>query len=306
MNIDRLKASADKHPIIKAVIKTVLYPAVIVRRSLLKKKYLWQRDVMNTLGEMLISNPVIRVDEFKGVFAIDPHSDLFYRVVMQKCYEPQLVKFCLKYLDENRDVIDVGANIGFYTVMFAKNIAQQRKVLSIEPTRNALKNLRRNIELNGVIDKIEVFEGVASNRKGVAEIKTIKGKEEYSSLGEMKLPNIQNEKWVSEEVISATLDELVEEKSLDPGFIKVDVEGAEHLVFEGAQKVLGDKRPIIFAELHHSLLRQKGSSAKEVINLIIAHEYDLFDPIHPSIQPGAKDTWSIVCFPKEMKARIGS
>lgn len=303
MKIDTLTANVYKHPVIKALIKTAIYPAVIVRRALLKKKYLWQREVMANLSDVLIGNPVIRVDEFGGVFSVDPHSDLFYRAVMQKCYEPKLVQLCLKYLDKNRDVIDVGANIGFYTVMFAKNITKQRKVLSIEPTKNAIQSLRRNIELNGVIDRVEVFEGVASEREGVTEINTIRGKEEYSTLGKMELPSTQNEKWTSESVKSTTLNKLVEDTSLAPGFIKIDCEGAEYLVLQGAQKVLQAHRPVLFVEIHHSLLIQNSSSAKEVIDLIKAHEYDIFDPINPSIEPGAKDPGDILCFPKEMKVQ---
>jgi FkbM family methyltransferase len=299
MNFDRLKRISNKHPIIMAA----LHPAIIAKRSLLKNKYRLQQKVIDNLVEILIGDPVIRVDEFNGIFAIDPNSNIFSRVILLKCYEPQLVKFCMRYLDTNRDVIDVGANIGFYTVMFAKNIAQ-KKVLSIEPTRNAIQRLRRNIELNGVIDKVDVFEGVASNRNGIVEIKTIKGKEEYSSLGEMNHPNIANNKWTSEEVMSATLDELIEKKSIDPGFLKVDVEGAEHLVFEGAKKVLGEKRPIILSELSDFLLRGNGSSAIEVINFIKEYEYDLFDTNNPSIQPGSKDSGDILCFPKEMKVRL--
>jgi FkbM family methyltransferase len=299
MDIDQLRELTNKNPILKAA----LYPAVVTGRSFLKKKYSWQKEIINNLGEMLVGDPVIKVDEFKGVFAVDPCSDLFSRILIQKYYEPKLVKFCTRYLDPNRDVIDVGANVGFYTVMFAKSIAQ-RKVLSIEPTKNALQRLRKNIELNGVIDKVDVFEGVASNRNGTVEIKTIKGKEEYSSLGEMEHPSIANEKWVSEKVISTTLDELVERKSLDPGFLKIDVEGAEHLVFQGAQKILGEKRPIILSEMSEFLLRKNGSSAKEVIDLIKAHEYDLFDPLDLSTQPEAKDFGDILCFPKEMKVRM--
>ena len=301
MNIDWLKTLAKKYPIINAV----LYPLIIVRRpflkrdSFLQKKRSLQKETIHDFGELLCEDPVISIKEFNGIFAIDIRSDLFSRVLIDKNYEPTLVKYCLKYLDENRDVIDVGANIGFFTVMFAKTI-KNKKVLSIEPTKNALKRLYRNIELNNVMEHVDIFEGVASNKKGVIEIKTIKGKEEYSTLGEMKHPSISKESYTTEKVTSITIDELVNQKSLDPGFIKVDVEGAEHLVFGGAQKVLEEKRPIILSELSNYLLNKNGSSSKEVINLIKKHGYDVFDPVDLSIEPGTKDFGDILCFPKEM------
>lgn len=303
MNIDRLKELTQKHTLIKAA----LYPAIISKRlllkkkdSLLQKKMQWQKEVLDNLGEMLIGDPIIRVNEFNGIFSVDSHSDIFGRVIIDLCYEEKLSKLCLKYLDINKDVIDVGANIGLYTVMFAKNLSPQKKVLSVEPTKNALQRLRRNIEMNGVVNKVEIFEGVASDNNGSAEIKVIKGKEEYSSLGEMLHPWITNEKWILEKVISTTLDKLVDEKSLNPGFLKVDVEGAEHLVFKGAGKVLSEKRPIILSELSDFLLNRNGSSAMEVIDIIKSHGYDVFDPINPSVQPGIEAFGDIMCFPKEM------
>jgi len=269
----------------------------------------WEKAVMAgdniRAGDTLIGDPLLRVDEFEGVFAVDCHSDLLYRMIIDKCYEPQLVEFCKKYMDPHRDVIDVGANIGFYTVMFAKNIVSPRKVLAIEPARNALRRLRRNIAVNGVKERIEVFEGVVSNKSGSVGLKTIGGKEEYSSIGAMTHPSIEQEEWTLEEVVSTTIDDLVLKKSINPGFLKVDVEGVEHLVFQGAERVLADDRPIILSELSDFLLRSNGSSAKEVIELLQAHEYDLFDPAGPSVQAGDKDFGDILCFPKEMNVRMG-
>lgn len=299
MNADRLKILTNKYPIMKAV----LYPAVMVRRSFLKRKLFLQKEIIQNFCELLGDDPVISVKEFNGVFAIDARSDLFHRILINKSYEPKFVTYCLKYLDKNRDVIDVGANIGFYTILFAKTL-NNKKVLAIEPTKNALKRLHRNIELNHVMDQVDIFKGVASNHSGAVEIKTIKGKEEYSSLGKMKHPSISKESYITEEVIAITIDELVQQKSLDPGFIKVDVEGAEHLVFGGAQKVLENKRPIILSELCNYLLTGNGSSSKEVINLIEKNGYDVFDPVDLSSRPGTKDFGDILCFPKEMGITI--
>jgi FkbM family methyltransferase len=263
----------------------------------------WQKDVMHSLYDLLIDDPVIKVKEFDGIFAIDVRSDLFFRIVIQKSYEPKLVNYCIKYLDKNRDVIDVGANIGFYTILFAKNL-NNKKVLSIEPTKNAAQRLSHNVELNDVTKNVVIFEGVASNMNGTMEIKTIVGKEEYSSLGVMKHPSIIKDKYITQKVMSMTIDNLVKQNFLDPGFIKVDAEGVEHLVFEGAQNVLKEKRPIILSELSDFLLKENGSSSKEIINLIKNCKYDIFDPIDPSIQAGSKNAEDILCFPKEMGVSV--
>jgi FkbM family methyltransferase len=186
--------------------------------------------------------------------------------------------------------------------MFAK-LMSETKVLSIEPTKNAIQRLRRNIDLNGVADKILVFEGVASDKNGRIEIKTIEGKEEYSSLGEMKHPSIANDKWILEKVKSKRLDDLVEENSLDPGFLKIDVEGVEHMVFKGADKILSKYRPIILSELSELLLKNNHSSSIEVIDLLKSYDYDVFDAVYPAVPFEAKDFGDILCFPQEMNVQ---
>jgi len=279
------------------VLKYVFYPAIVVRRSVLNKRRALQEQIFNNLSKLLVEDPIIRVDEFEGNFAIDSRSDLFRRFVIQQQYEAELVKQCMALLDVNRDVIDVGANIGFFSVLFAQHL-DHKKVLSIEPTKCALYRLYKNLALNNVQDRVIVFEGVASNFIGNTEIKTIQGKEEYSSLGEMKHPSILHETFSLEKIASTTLDELTKQYSLDPGFIKIDVEGVEHLVFEGAQNILSENRPIILAELSDYLLKRNGSSALQVINFIKKYQYDVIDPIHPNLPVGKEEFGNILCLPK--------
>lgn len=302
-----LRKITQKYPI----LKSVLYPAIAVRRIFIKKHNIQivQKQMVNNLCELLDCELIIKVNEFNGSFLINPHSDIFYRIISTKSYEPELVKLCLQYIDKNRDMIDVGANVGFYTVLFSQNIGESNKVLSIEPTKNGIKFLRHNIELNNVEKKVEIFEGAASNINGSTVIEIIEGKEEYSSLGNIKYSGLENEKHIKEEVECITLDTLVKEKNLNPGFIKIDVEGCEHLVIQGAHRTLLANRPIILAEICELYLNKGGSSAKELIELIRSFKYDVYDVQNPSIRFG-KSTKSfpvasnIICFPKEMKTKL--
>jgi FkbM family methyltransferase len=259
-------------------------------------------EVYKNLSSILIEDPIIKVDEFQGIFTVDCRSDLFKRLLMTKQYEPELVKCSLQYLNKKRDVIDVGANIGFYTVLFAKNL-EGKSVLSIEPTVNSLRRLYKNIQLNKVENNVIVFEGAVSNKSGITEIKTIDGKEEYSTLGGWEHPAITNTRYILQKVKLETIDELVIRYSLDPGFMKVDVEGMEHLVFEGAKMVLNKYRPIILTELSNPLLKSNGSSSIEIVNFIKSHDYNIRDVEHPGFLPEEIDFTNIICIPKEISAK---
>ena len=296
---ENIKALAEKYPF----IRLFLYPVIIVNRCRRRKKYSLVKKTLCDLGRFLVGDPVIRIAEFQGVFAISVRSHLLSRIIMENQYEVREAALCLKYLNPDRDVIDIGANVGFYSVLCAKNI-ERKKVLAVEPAPEAIERLRRNIHLNNVADKVEIFTGVISNREGMTEIKIVRGREEYSSIGVMAHPSIANADWITEKVASTTLDALVEEKSLDPGFIKLDVEGVEHFVLEGAKKVLSVNRPIILSEIDDFLLRKNGSSARELIRLIAGYEYDVVDTAKLSIVRRMNKMGNILCFPKELSLLI--
>jgi len=294
--MDSLKKNVNKY----LILKLLFYPFIKLRRFFFKKREMRDRMILNRIGDVMFKDPVIKVNEFEGVFNIDINSDLFYRYVMEGMYEPELAKLCLKYLDKEKDVIDIGANIGFYTVLFAKNL-NKGKVLSIEPTSRALDRLYRNVKLNDVEDKIHIFKGAVSNEIAEIEIKTIVGKEEYSSIGNLEHPSIINEEWITETIDTVTLDDLTNKKQIKPGFIKMDVEGAEYLVLDGSKRVLSKNRPIILSELSDFLLRKNGSSAEEIVNVIKSYDYNVHDPINTSKLPSEEKFGNIICFPKELE-----
>ena len=279
-------------------IRSALWPARAAVGRYLKWRAGFSSAAVERLASMLAEDPVLNVAEFDGVFALAPHSHIFRRLVTSGVYEPELTARCRALIDPDRDAVDIGANIGFHTVLFSKHLKRGR-VLAVEPTRNALGRLKRNISLNNAAEKVTIFEGVASDTAGQIQIKTISGLEEYSTIGEMGHPSVGNAEVTMQTVEARTLDELVSEHKLDVGFIKVDVEGAEHLVFKGGQKTLERCRPVVLSELSDTLLRKNGSSAKAVVAMFEALDYVVIDPQRPAIKPGTVEFGDILCLPRE-------
>jgi FkbM family methyltransferase len=255
-------------------------------------------NIFNRLGKLLITDPVLNVVEFGGQFAVAPGGHIFRRIVEHGEYEPTLTAYCRQFLDPERDAIDVGANIGFYTILMARTLPK-RRVLAVEPMPNSVARLKRNIFLNGVSSSVIVFEGVASDQPGWVEIKSVAGLEEYSSLGAMEHPSIVGQRTETHRVAALKLDQLVEEHKLDCGFLKVDVEGAEHLVLAGAQHVLARHRPVVMAELSDRLLRKNASSALAIVRMFEGIGYRVSDPLHPTEKPGYREYGDILCVPVE-------
>lgn len=118
MNLQQIKVLMYKYPF----IKPLLYPAIAMRRIIRRNRNHQQHfeELYTNLCNLLSGDPIVKVDTFQGIFCVDVRSDLFRRLLFGKSYENELIQYCMKYVDNTRDVIDVGANIGFFTVLFAK------------------------------------------------------------------------------------------------------------------------------------------------------------------------------------------
>lgn len=281
------------------VLRTLLSPAITARRLWLARQRARRRAVYQRLEELLVEDPVIHVGEFDGAFAVDVRSDLFARQLLDDSHEQTLAFWCRRFVQPHRDAIDVGANVGFYSVLFAKLIAQDRKVLAIEPVWRAVRRLRTNLKRNAVDHRVIVYEGVASNHTGIQELHAVDGKDEYSTLGSVRHPSAAHMPYRTVPVQSSTLDELVAAHELRPSVIKIDVEGAERSVIVGCTQVLDRERPILISELAAPLLTDHGVTVKQVIQDILDHDYIVTDPLFPKLKAGTRVFGDILCIPKE-------
>jgi FkbM family methyltransferase len=254
------------------------------------------KQAFDALSDILVEDPVIRAEEFGGSFRIDVRSDMFRRLVIYKQYEPVLAKVAVKFADGGRDFIDIGANIGFYSVLLANNLTSGRGY-AIEPTAKAFARLQANIAYNGVLDRVRVIKAAITDRIGNVQIRVIPGKEEYSSLGGMNHPSIASLGFSLETVPAVTLDHLVEQHNIHPGFLKIDVEGCEHLVLAGARQTLLQYRPVILTELWDPLITKNGSSSKQVIASLRDLGYRIQDPISGAEVTESSPSSEILCLP---------
>ena len=145
-------------------------------------------------------------------------------------------------LETGDTVVDVGANIGVFTILAAKSVGETGRVIAIEPERKNLKDLRNNLKINGLKNVSVVPKGLWNRRekkklylKADARAHTLVGK---SSLGD------------AEEIEVDTLDNILEELGVTRvDFIKMDIEGAEIQALEGMERTLkeNDVRLVIAA-----------------------------------------------------------
>jgi len=157
-------------------------------------------------------------------------------------------------------VIDVGANVGYYTLKWASDVGENGKVVAIEADPNSCEILKENCRLNK-ISNVEIFNYAASEKKEIVTLYTSKTHSGTNSIFSSKAKNS------SIKVSSITLDELLSDNFLEINWIKIDVEGAELQVLKGSSKILQKTQNIII-ELHEHILNQNGQKPQDIMDIL--------------------------------------
>jgi FkbM family methyltransferase len=285
-------------------LRRLLSPLIFAMKMLSRRRRL--NAAFDALFENVMEGSlVVRVPHVDGQFEFDRRSRILRRIMIDGEYEPAFMEIVRKYIDPDRDALDVGANNGLFTVLMARLLGTGRRVLAVEPTPNALAYLRKNLLRNGC-DNIVVFEGVAGNECGNALLNTIPGMEEFSSLRGDIAPVISGAlpQTVQIRAVSRTLDSLVREHGLNPGFMKVDTEGAEFLVLSGAEELLSKARPVILAELVDAYLAGFGHSVGDVIALLKRFEYRVVNAASPDRPVTCPFSGEVLALPCEVSIAV--
>lgn len=173
-------------------------------------------------------------------------------------------------------VIDVGAHIGYIAVFFADLVGSSGHVYAFEPRPNNLPYIRRNCA-NCHYSNISLIEMAVSSSEGCASLYVEALSGQNNSLVEnyeVFAANARSAGSLAEtapaEVQTIRLDSYVEQHALRPALVKIDVEGAEAAVLNGAINILRLIRPVLMVEV-----TQRHS---EVAKIIFDQDYRLFAP----------------------------
>jgi FkbM family methyltransferase len=159
--------------------------------------------------------------------------------------EPAIQKILAERLKPGMVFYDLGANIGFFSLLAARLVGAAGQVFSFEPDPEIAGRLRRNIARNGFINATVVEAGIWSASGNVNFV-----------AADLSSPDRGVGRFVAGESAAAgiptrcvALDDFIR-GAPTPDAIKCDVEGAEIEVFRGAEKLLEARRPLILCEMH--------------------------------------------------------
>lgn len=193
-------------------------------------------------------------------------------ILLNGFYELALSRHITGLAQSGGILVDVGANFGYYSILWLAR-QQQNKAVAFEAAPYNWEPLRTNIELNNLLDRTVLVQEALSDKAGFVAF------EPHLSNGQTGWGGIALEQ--SENTIqipSKTLDQYWAENY--PGktiaVLKIDVEGADTLVLQGAEQLLRERRiQHIFFEVNRPRMDQLGISPDTAFTLLNRHGYQV-------------------------------
>lgn len=182
------------------------------------------------------------------------NSSIDQGIIASGRWENETTQLFTQLINQNDTVIDIGANIGYYSTLFSKLVGPKGKVIAFEPTNYYYKLLNENISVN-VLNNIEVVKKGLSNISQELEIYI----DESSATLHQPFDFYIKEK---EKISLTTLDNYIVSLNLDKiDLIKIDVDGHDQFVLDGAMKTIRRYKPLIIIEISHIHYLEAGVTA---------------------------------------------
>jgi FkbM family methyltransferase len=201
--------------------------------------------------------------------------------------EPLSVRFADEFLEPGMIVFDVGANIGYYALIFARHVGYQGEVHAFEPTPPLAERLRLNAEMNGFV-QVRVNDFAVADAVGTASLHLSCEDPEANSL-------FQQDSGAGRlSVSTTTLDTYatgVGVVHLD--LVKIDCEGSEIHVLRGASALLRNEcGPVILLECNPASLAASGGTVSELCGYLRAASYECY--CLEQLREGPNPVWNLL------------
>lgn len=189
---------------------------------------------------------------------MNPEANAYQPTMLQGTFDQFLFDYIDRTTWSGKVIYDVGAHIAYHTLNFAQRVGEDGRVFSFEPHPMHLDRIKLNLSRNAdLAARVTLLPVAASDNTGHLDLfstEEVEGGGSSASFIEgasTPFPRSLYKQYQSTKVETVRLDDLIEAgKCLPPDLLKIDVEGAESLVIEGAIETLRKYKPRIVIEVH--------------------------------------------------------
>jgi FkbM family methyltransferase len=214
----------------------------------MKTTYRIQRKSKKIIRDYILNREFIKKTKYGFKIKLDVSRDVDKHFYWGE-FEVDIINFLKSLLKDSSVFVDVGANIGIYTLLASQHIKKEGKIFAFEPSDWANERLKENLKLNET-KNVEVLKLAVTNFTGLNQFYVCED-DAYNSLISTPMKEVQK----IVEIESICLDDFCVDRKIDQiDILKIDVEGADYLVLKGAEEILkSDKSPIIVCEFNRNI-----------------------------------------------------
>ena len=198
---------------------------------------------------------IVDVNEYK-LEVIPGDLGISSELIMFKTHEPLTTKLLSKELKKGMICLDVGGNIGYYTLFESKIVGKDGKVIAIEPSPPNFQHLKKNLEIQDSAN-VDAYNFAAGDIDGDVNFLIYR-----ESNGSFTIPDGETTDLPGEliKVKAKRLDTFLDELNIDHvDFVRMDVEGYESHIIDGMVNTIKKSKPMFQIEVHVTLLGIDGT-----------------------------------------------
>lgn len=206
------------------------------------------------------------VDTKHGKFLILPNDALGQALINNGDFEPHFYNIVKNVVKEGDICLDCGANLGYHAITMARMTGPRGKVIAFEPLRVIFQQLNGNAFLNGLRNIIALNVAIG-NQTGIIQM-------DYVDVDNPSGVNIGATKIGAhgDMVEMIKIDDVIQN---GVSFMKIDVQGSEVFLLEGAENLIKNSRPIMFIEVENQWLTCFGQTSETLLNKVMSLDYIL-------------------------------
>lgn len=215
---------------------------------------------------------------------LDLSEGIDFSIYLLGAFERDTVAACRRLVEPGATVLDIGANIGAHTLPLAGLVGATGRVIAFEPTVQAFAKLSANIALNPALaPRIACHQVVLSDFDTTVAPDTIAASWPLVAANDT-LDEYGGRAWSTEGARIQTLDRFCADAGLDKiDLIKMDVDGAEPAILQGAETILRRDRPVMILELAPTALERVGSGLGSYIGHLRRLGYRIHDQVDDTL-----------------------
>ncbi len=237
----------------------------------------WLQFAVMALRKLFRKGYVSEVKRNNIVWKLDLREGIDFAIWLMGYFEPTTVRAYKRIIRAGDAVLDIGANIGAHTLPMAQLVGDKGIVVAFEPTDYAFKKLRENCNLNPFLkDRIALNQVMLVSSHYADSVSS--APDIYSSWplsDDSDLHELHRGRLMSTSGAKVTsLDNFLKDHPLGRiDCIKIDIDGYECEMFQGAKETLARYRPKLIMELAPHVLKEKGGSLEMLTSLLSALDY---------------------------------